>query len=126
MTRAAALGDLRGRAAGDDLRRRVVPAPGPKSQQLVAARDHLAVVLDDQQRVAQVAKLVQRRQQPRVVARVQADRRFVEDVQHAAQAAAELAGQPNPLRFAVGQRRGAAGQRQVLEAHVEQELQRGR
>ena len=123
--RAAALGDLRGRAVGDDLAA-VLAGAGAEVADVVAARDHFAIVLDHQQRVAQVAQLVQRRQQPRVVARVQADRRFVEHVQHAAQAAAELAGQANPLRFAVGERRRAAGQRQILEADVDQELQRGR
>ena len=48
-------------------------------------------------------------EQPRVVARMQADRRFVEHVQHAAQAAADLAGQADALRFAAGERRRRRG-----------------
>ena len=57
----------------------------------------------------------------RVVARVEADRRLVEHVQHAAQAAADLAGQANALRFAAGERRRGAAEREVIEADVDQE-----
>ena len=53
--------------------------------------------------------LSQRAEQPAVVARVQADRRLVEHVEHAAQAAADLAGQANPLRLAAGERRRGPG-----------------
>ena len=102
------LRDLRGRAAGDDLAAEAAGA-GAEVEQAVGAGDHFAVVLDDEQRVAQVAELLQRAEQPRVVARVQADRRFVEHVQHAAQAAADLAGQANALRLAAGERRRRRG-----------------
>ena len=37
--------------------------------------------------------------------------------------AADLAGEPDALRFAAGQRRRAAGQRQVFQPHIVQELQ---
>ena len=63
------------------------------------------------------------REQALVVALVQADRRLVEDVHHADQAGADLAGQADALRFAAGQRVGAAIERQVVEADVDQELQ---
>ena len=65
-------------------------------------------------------------EQPGVVARVQADRRLVEHVEHAGQAAADLAGQADPLALAAGERRRAAGQRQVVEADVDQERAGGR
>ena len=74
-------------------------------------------------RVAHVAQPLQRREQPVVVARVQADRRFVEDVEHADQAAADLAGQADALRFAAGERRGGAVERQVVEPDVQQEAE---
>ena len=60
----------------------------------------------------------ERVEQPVVVARVQADRRLVENVQHADQAAADLPGQADALRFAAGERRGGAVERQVVEADV--------
>ena len=99
------------------------PEPGPKSTQVVGRLDDLAVVLDQDQRVAQVAEVPQGRQQPGVVARVQADRRLVEHVEHAGQPAADLAGQADPLALAAGERRRAAGQAQVIEADVDQERQ---
>ena len=85
----------------------------------VVGRPHrVFVVLDDDHRVALVAQLAERLQQPVVVAGVQADRRFVEDVEHADQPAADLAGQADPLHLAAGERRGGAVERQVVEPHV--------
>ena len=66
-------------------------------------------------------KLGQRVEQPLVVARMQADRRLVENVQHADQAAADLPGQPNPLRLAAGKRRRRALEREIFEPDVLQE-----
>ncbi len=54
---------------------------------------------------------------------MQADGRLVEDVQHAGQAAADLAGQADALRLAAGQRRRRPRQREVVEADIDQELQ---
>ena len=82
---------------------------GPEVDQVVGRLDHLAVVLDQDQRVAQVAQVPQRREQPGVVARMQADRRLVEHVEHAGQAAADLAGQADPLALAAGERRACRG-----------------
>ena len=90
---------------------------------IVVGRAHrVFVVLDDDHRVAHVAKASERVEQPVVIARVQADRRFVENVEHADQSAADLARQPNALRFAAGKRRGSAVERQIVEPHIEQEL----
>jgi hypothetical protein len=49
-----------------------------------------------------------RAEQSLVVARVEADGRFVEDVEHADQTAADLAGEPDALRFAAREGRGGA------------------
>ena len=80
-------------------------------------------MLDHQQRVAQVAEFLQGVEQPAVVAGVQADRRLVEHVEHAAQPAAHLGRQANALHFAAGKRGGGPGERQIVQAHVDQELQ---
>ena len=45
------------------------------------------------------------------------------NVEHADQAAADLPGQPNPLRFAAGERRGRAVERQIVEPDVGQKAQ---
>ena len=79
-------------------------------------------MLDQQQGVAQVAKFLQGVEQPGVVAGVQADRRFVEHVEHAAQPAAHLRRQADSLHFAAGERGRRPGEREVVEPHVDQEL----
>ena len=63
------------------------------------------------------------REQAVVVARVQADARLVEDVEHADEPAADLAGQADALGLAAGERRGGAVERQVVQADVEQEAE---
>src|SRR5438477_176326 len=50
----------------------------------VSVLDPFAIVLDDNQRVAQIAELLQGLQQANIVARMQADRRLIENIQHAA------------------------------------------
>ena len=105
----ASLLDLLGRAAAV-ISPPTVARAGAEVDQVIGRLDDLAVVLDQDQRVAQVAEVPQRAEQPGVVARVQADRRLVEHVEHAGQAAADLAGQPDALALAAGERRRAAGQ----------------
>ena len=90
---------------------------------MVGRLDHLAVVLDQDQGVAQVAEVPQRRQEPRIVARVQADGRLIEDVEHPRQAAADLTREADPLALAPRERRRAAAERQVVEPDVDQKLE---
>ena len=61
----------------------VLAGPGPMSTRWSARAHRLLVVLDDDHRVAEVAQALERLDQLRVVALVQADRRLVEDVEHA-------------------------------------------
>ena len=91
----------------------------------VGMGDGVEVVFDDDQRVAEVAQPDQGVDQSPVVALMQADGRLVEHVQHADQAGPDLRGEPNALRLTAGQRAGGTGQRQVVEADVEQEAQPG-
>ncbi len=93
-----------------------VARTGAEIDEMVGRLDHLAVVLDQDERVAQVAQVPQRREQPGVVARVQADRRLVEHVEHARQPAADLARQTDALALAAGEGRRTSGQAQVVEA----------
>ena len=99
------------------------PRPGPEVDDVVGRPHGLFVVLDHHDRVALVAQLGQGVQQPIVVAGVQADRRLVEDIQHADQPAADLPGQPNPLHLTAGQRGRGPGEREIIEPDILQEPQ---
>ncbi len=109
------------RAASDDFAAQL-SGGGTEVQQAIGGRHDIAVVFDQQQRIAQVAQLVEGFQQTPRIAGVQADGRFIQDVEHAAQSAADLAGQADALRFASRERRGRAGQRQVSQPHIAEKL----
>ena len=81
------------------------------------------VVLDDDERVAEVLELDQRLDEPPVVALVQADARLVEHVEHAGEARADLGREADALRFATAQRRGRASEVEVAEPDLDQELE---
>src|SRR5262249_7261841 len=110
------------RARGHDL---ASMAPGPRAEvdDAIRGTNRLLVVLDDEDRVAEVAQLFQRRQQARVVALVQSDRRLIEDIEYADQAAADLRRQADALRFTARQGRGGPVQCQIVETHIDQKTQ---
>ncbi len=83
----------------------------------------LGVVLDHEDRVAQVAQLVQDVDEARGVAAVQADGGLVEHVERAHQPRAQRGGELDALRLAAGERGGQAVERQVFQANLVQELQ---
>ena len=90
---------------------------------VIGGADRVLVVLDDDDRVADVAQALERRDHLGVVFRVQADARLVEDVEHPHQAGADLRRQPDALRLAARERAGAAVEVEVVEPDAEQELQ---
>ena len=61
---------------------------------------------------------------PFVVVGVEANGRFIENVEAAGQPAAELAGEADPLRFSAAERRRAAVEREIAEADGVQEWSR--
>ena len=91
----------------------------------VGGGDGVLVVLDDDERVAEVAQPGQGLDEPVVVALVQADARLVEHVEDADEAGADLGGQPDALRLAAGERARRAVEGEVVEADVEQEAEPG-
>ncbi|MNS29484.1 hypothetical protein D3C72_614860 [compost metagenome] len=90
---------------------------------VVGGQDGLLVMLDHQDRVAEVAQAHQAFQQAGVVALVQADGRFVQHVEDAGQAGADLRGQADALALAARQGAGTARQAEVIEADVVEEAQ---
>ena len=61
---------------------------------MVRRHDHVLVVLDDDDRVAEVTQMHERLDQPVVVALVRTDRRLAEHLHDAREARAELRGEP--------------------------------
>ena len=90
---------------------------------MVGRLDRLLVVLDDQDRVAEVPEPEERVEQAPVVPLVEADRRLVEDVEDADQARSDLRRQADPLSLAARERAGRAVEREVLEPHVLEEAE---
>ncbi len=78
-------------------------------------------MLDDDHRVAEIPQSPQRIEQAGVITLVQTDGRLIEHVQHTREARADLRCEANTLAFAAGQSAGGAGQRQIVQADVEQE-----
>ena len=88
---------------------------------LLRATDRVLVVLDDDERVALGFEPREDVEQHAVVARVQADRRLVEDVAHAAQVRSELRGEPDTLCLAARERWSRAIECEIAESDVFQE-----
>ncbi len=90
---------------------------------MLRAPDGVLVVLDHHQRVALGLELLEDIEQDAVVAVMQADRRLIEDVAHAAQVGAELRGKADALRLAAREGRRRAVERQVAEPDIAEKAQ---
>ena len=80
-------------------------------------------MLDHDDGVAEVAQVLQRGDKPLVVALMQADRGFVQDIKHAHKPRADLRGEANTLALAARERTRRTRQRQVAQPYVHQEAQ---
>ena len=67
--------------------------------------------------------MLQGQQQFIIVPLVQANGRFIQNIQHTHQRRADLGSQSDPLAFAAGQGACRPGQRQITQAHILQELE---
>ena len=101
----------------------VDPGSGTHLHQVVGGADGVFVVLDDDDRVADVAQALQRGDHLHVVLRVQADARLVEHVEHPHQPRADLRGQTDPLRLAAGKRARATVEVQVVQSDAQEQLE---
>ena len=116
--------DLLGGAAGHHLPT-VDPRAGADVHDVVGGAHGVLVVLHHDESIPQIAQMLQRPQQQVVVPLVQADGRFVQNIQHPHQRGADLGGQPDALALAAGQGACLTGQGQVLQTHRPQEAQPG-
>ena len=96
---------------------------GTQVHHMVGLPNRIFVMLDHDDRVAKIAQIDQRVEQPLIVALVQTDGGFIEDVHDADQPRPDLARQPDALRFAAGQRIGAAIQGEIAQSHIAQETE---
>ncbi len=81
------------------------------------------VMFHDNHRVALLLQPDERIEQHKVIARVQPDRGFIQDVAHAAQVRSELRRQPDALGLAAAEGRRRTPQRQVRQPDLDQEPQ---
>jgi hypothetical protein len=77
---------------------------GADVEDVIRLADRVLVMFHDQHRVALIAQVLERGQQPVIVALVQADGGFVQHIKHPRQPRSDLAGQPDALRFPARQR----------------------
>ena len=92
-------------------------------ENVVGGENRVGIVLDDQQRVAQIAQPFQNLNQPVRVARMQPDGRLVQHVERAHQMRPQRRRQLDALRLAARKRRGQPVERQVVEAHFIEKAQ---
>ena len=94
---------------------------GSHVDHVVGRGDDLGVVLDDDDRVLARAEVPHDADEARAVARMEPDRRLVEDVQRADERRPERRREIDALRLAARERRRQAVEREVVEADVAQE-----
>jgi hypothetical protein len=114
--------DLARGADGDDLAS-MHSGTGAEVDDVIRGLDGLAIVLHHHYGVPHVAQMPERREEAAVVTRVESDRGLVEDVDDAGQLRANLAREPDALRFPAGERRGETIERKIPEPDVSQEPQ---
>ena len=113
-------------AVGEQLRQRTrvydpaagLTGTGSTVDDPVGGLHRLLVVLDNDERVAQVPQALKGGNELAIVALMQADRRLVKDVEDTDEAGADLRGQADTLRLATRKSARTARQRQVGEPNV--------
>ena len=100
-----------------------LPRPPPDVPHVIGCLHGGLVVLDHDERVPQVPQAEQRVDEPPVVPLVQPDGRFVQDVQDPHEPGPDLGGQADPLGLSPGEGGRGPVERQVVEPHVDEELE---
>ena len=80
-------------------------------------------MLDNDDRVADVAQILQRFNQLVIVALVQTDGRFIEDIKHAHQRGTDLGCQSDALCLAAGQRSRTARKGQIVKTDIDEKAE---
>src|SRR5690606_18156287 len=90
---------------------------------MVGGADRILVMLHDDDGVAEIAQALERFEQHVVVALVQADAGLVEHVEHAAEPAADLAGEADALALPAGEGAAGAVEVEVVEPDIVEEAE---
>src|SRR5579859_849301 len=99
-----------------------ITRPGTKVDDKIGAANGVFVVFDDQDRVPKIAELLQRAEQAIVVASMQADGGFIQNVENAAQARTDLRCEADTLGFTAGESGGGTVQAEVAETDGQQKV----
>jgi hypothetical protein len=81
---------------------------------IIGRQDHVLIVLYHDNRISQITQLLEGINQLEVVAVMQTDAGFVENIQDIDQLRPDLRGQPDPLSFTPRQTAGGTVKRQVV------------
>ena len=111
------------RGSGRDERSAVLSCTRPEIDHKIGVFDHLAIMFHDNERIPQVAQLLQRSDQALVVTLMQPDTRFIQDIQHSDKLGTDLRGQADPLSFATRQGTRSAVEGQVFQSDIHKELE---
>ena len=87
---------------------------------VIARADDFGVVLDDDDGVAVVAQLLEDPHEPAGIARVEADRRLVQDVERVHERGPDRRGEVDALQLASGERPGLPVEREVAETDLDE------
>src|SRR5579859_5949833 len=86
-----------------------------KFDDVIGGTNGILIMLDDDDGIADVAQPFERGNHLEVVARVQANTRFVQHIEHSHQTRTDLCREPQALRFAARDGRGLAVQAEVVK-----------
>src|SRR6185437_10734509 len=89
---------------------------------VIGAANRLLVMFNNQDGISQIAQSFQSGKQTIVIARMQADGRLVEHVEHAPETRPDLRGQPNALRLSSRKGCRRTRERQVSQPYVQQKI----
>ena len=79
-----------------------------KIDNVVRSADRFFIMLNNDDRIAEIAQPSQRPEQTRIIALMQTDARFIQNVKNPCQTRANLCRQSDSLRFATGKRAALA------------------
>ena len=95
----------------------------PHVDHIVGIQHHIFIVFHYDNRVSGIAQFLQRIDQADIIALVQSDTRLIQDIEHIDQLATYLGSQTDTLALSTGKACRRTVQREVIQSHIEQELQ---